>query len=95
MPDRGAAEALRGEIHRSGPITFAAFQAAALDAFFAAGGGAGRAGHDFVTSPEIGTLFGVLVARALDDTWTTLGAPDPFLLVDAGGGRGRLLADVL
>jgi NADH dehydrogenase [ubiquinone] 1 alpha subcomplex assembly factor 7 len=95
VPDRGAAEGLRAEIHRSGPITFAAFQAAALDAFFAAGGGAGRAGHDFVTSPEIGPLFGVLVARALDDTWTSLGTPDPFLLVDAGGGRGRLLADVL
>ncbi|HEV2309062.1 MAG TPA: class I SAM-dependent methyltransferase [Acidimicrobiia bacterium] len=95
MPPPGAAAALRAEIHRSGPITFAAFQGAALDAYFASGGGAGRAGRDFITSPEVGTLFGALVARALDATWARLGAPDPFLLVDAGGGRGRLLADVL
>jgi SAM-dependent MidA family methyltransferase len=95
VPAPGAAAALRAEIHRSGPITFAAFQGAALDAYFAAGGGAGRAGHDFITSPEVGTLFGALLARALDDTWAGLGAPDPFLVVDAGGGRGRLLADVL
>ncbi|HWW43633.1 MAG TPA: class I SAM-dependent methyltransferase [Acidimicrobiia bacterium] len=95
MPDPGAAEALRAEIRRSGPITFAAFQGAALDAYFAAAGGAGRAGHDFITSPEVGTLFGALLARAVDATWAALGSPDPFLLVDAGGGRGRLLADVL
>jgi NADH dehydrogenase [ubiquinone] 1 alpha subcomplex assembly factor 7 len=95
VPAPSAAAALRAEIHRSGPITFAAFQAAALDAYFAAGGGAGRAGHDFITSPEVGALFGALVARALDATWAALGSPDPFLLVDAGGGRGRLLADVL
>ena len=37
----------------------------------------------------------MLVARALDEAWGRLGRPDPFLVVDAGGGRGRLLADVL
>jgi len=95
VPDAGVASSLRAQIHRSGPITFAAFHAAALDAYFAAGGGAGRAGHDFVTSPEVGSLFGTLVARAVDDAWARLGEPDPFLLVDVGGGRGRLLADLL
>jgi len=95
VPDAGVASSLRAQIHRSGPITFAAFHAAALDAYFAEGGGAGRAGHDFVTSPEVGTLFGTLMARAVDDAWAHLGEPDPFLLVDAGGGRGRLLADIL
>jgi SAM-dependent MidA family methyltransferase len=48
-----------------------------------------------VTSPEVGALFGTMVARALDRWWDALGAPDPFLVVDAGGGRGRLAADVL
>src|SRR5262245_33110160 len=65
------------------------------DGFFARGGGAGRAGADFVTSPEVGTLFGALVARALDRTWHALGTPDPFVVVEAGAGRGRLAADVL
>ena len=52
-------------------------------------------GRDFVTSPEVGTLFGALVARALDASWHELGAPDPFVVIEAGAGRGRLAADVL
>jgi SAM-dependent MidA family methyltransferase len=95
VPDAGAASRLRDEIRRAGPLPFADYQAACLDAFFARGGGAGRADHDFLTSPEVGPLFGALLARALDETWGRLGRPDPFVLVDAGGGRGRLLAAVL
>jgi NADH dehydrogenase [ubiquinone] 1 alpha subcomplex assembly factor 7 len=92
-------ERLAERIRRNGPITFADFQAAALydpdGGFFATGGGAGRAGRDFVTSPEVGSLFGLLVAGALDAAWQRLGAPDPFVVVEVGAGRGRLAADVL
>ncbi|HEY4408934.1 MAG TPA: SAM-dependent methyltransferase [Acidimicrobiia bacterium] len=63
--------------------------------FFARAGGAGRAGSDFITSVEVGSLFGALVARALDGWWDGLGRPDPFLVVDAGAGRGQLARDVL
>lgn len=64
--------------------------------FFAgAGGGAGRAGADFMTSPEVGRLFGVLVARWADDWWSRLGHPDPYLVIDAGAGRGQLARTVL
>jgi SAM-dependent MidA family methyltransferase len=63
--------------------------------FFASGHGAGRAGRDFVTSPEVGSLFGACVARALDRMWLALGAPDPFLVIEAGAGNGRLARDVL
>ena len=90
---------LRERIHREGPISFAEFQEAALyDAehgFFTRGGGAGRAGRDFVTSPEVGSLFGMVIARALDDVWHRLGEPDPFVVGEAGAGRGRLGADVV
>ena len=86
-------------IRRNGPITFAAYQESALydpDAgFFTSGGGAGRAGRDFLTSPEVGTLFGAVVARYLDTVWRRLGEPDPFVVVEVGAGRGRLAADVL
>ena len=92
-------EHLRERIGREGPIPFDAFLESALydpdDGFFGRGGGAGRAGRDFVTSPEVGTLFGLLVARGLDGWWRELGEPDPFVVVDAGAGRGRLAADVL
>jgi SAM-dependent MidA family methyltransferase len=85
-------------IHREGPIPFDAFVEVALygeEGFFTRAHGAGRSAHDFVTSPEVGTLFGALVARALDQWWDEVGAPDPFLVVEAGAGRGRLAADVL
>ena len=86
-------------IHRNGPITFAELQGLALyhpdGGFFASGAGAGRAARDFVTSPEVGSLFGALVARHLDATWARLDRPDPFVVVEAGAGRGRCAADVL
>jgi SAM-dependent MidA family methyltransferase len=93
-----AAARLTQLIHREGPITFDRFMAEALygeGGFFASGHGAGRAGRDFVTSPETGPLFGVCVARALDRLWRALGRPDPLLVVEAGAGNGRLAREVL
>jgi SAM-dependent MidA family methyltransferase len=65
------------------------------DGFFATGRGAGRRGGDFVTSVEVGSLFGELVARALEGWWERLGRPDPFVVVEVGAGRGQLARDVL
>jgi SAM-dependent MidA family methyltransferase len=93
-----AAGHLAERIHREGPIPFDAFVEGALygpAGFFTRARGAGRAGRDFVTSPEVGPLFGALMARALDRWWDGLGRPDPFFVVEAGAGRGRLAADVL
>lgn len=59
--------------------------------FFAAGGGAGRKG-DFITSPEVGPLFGTVIAGALDTWWVELDRPDPFVVVEAGAGAGTLAA---
>jgi NADH dehydrogenase [ubiquinone] 1 alpha subcomplex assembly factor 7 len=86
-------------IHRQGPLPFDAWMEAALydpvGGFFSRRGGAGRAGSDFVTSPEVGSLYGALVARGIDRWWDRLGRPDPFLVVEAGAGRGQLARDVL
>lgn len=102
MPRTGTdalAEHIAERIRREGPIPFDRFVDAALydepGGFFARGGGAGRAGRDFVTSPEVGVLFGAVVARSLDRAWSELSRPDPFVVVDAGAGRGRLASDVL
>jgi NADH dehydrogenase [ubiquinone] 1 alpha subcomplex assembly factor 7 len=95
----GCAEQLRRVIRREGPISFSHFMDVALYApgagFFATGGGAGRAGRDFLTAPEVGPLFGACVARALDGWWRDLGSPDPFVFVEAGAGRGRLAREIL
>ena len=53
------------------------------------GGSAGRAG-DFLTSPEVGPLFGAVLARALDAWWEELGEPAPFTVVEAGYVLGLL-----
>ncbi len=80
-------------------MPFSSFVEAALydpeTGFFATGHGAGRAGGDFVTSPEVGPLFGACIARALDRWWHELGDPDPFVVMEAGAGTGRLCREVL
>jgi SAM-dependent MidA family methyltransferase len=50
---------------------------------------------DFTTAPEIGQVFGELLGAWAAVTWRLLGAPDPVLLVEAGPGRGTLMADAL
>lgn len=91
-------ELLAERIRRQGPLPFSVFMEAALydsaGGFYATGGGAGRR-RDFLTSPEVGPLFGAVVARALDQWWETLGRPDPFVVIEAGAGAGTLARDVL
>jgi SAM-dependent MidA family methyltransferase len=50
---------------------------------------------DFTTAPEIGQVFGELLGAWAAVVWQLLGAPDPVLLVEAGPGRGTLMADAL
>lgn len=90
---------VRDQIHRHGPLPFSAVVEAALydpDAgFFTSGTGApGRRG-DFITAPEVGPLFGAVMARALDAWWDHAGQPDPFVVVDAGAGTGTLAVSIL
>lgn len=82
---------------RGGRIAFSEFMHVALygvHGFYSSGGRAGRRG-DFLTSPEVGPLFGVLVARALDAEWERLGRPDGFCVVEVGAGPGTLARSVL
>ena len=62
--------------------------------FYATGGRAGRRG-DFLTSPEVGPLFGAVVAGALDGWWDAAGRPPRWTAVDAGAGPGTLSRAIL
>ncbi|MGK2947363.1 MAG: SAM-dependent methyltransferase [Acidimicrobiales bacterium] len=88
---------VRAEIARRGPIPFAEVVERALygpGGFYETGGRAGRRG-DFLTSPEVGPLFGAVVARALDAWWREAGEPRAFAVVEAGAGPGTLARSVL
>ena len=61
--------------------------------FYSTGGRAGRRG-DFITSPEVGPLFGLLVARALDAEWDRLDQPEVFTVIDFGAGPGTLARSI-
>lgn len=93
------ADVLADRVARSGSLRFDEFVELALyhpdGGFFASGGGAGRRTGDFITSPEVGPLFGAVVARYLDSRWEDLGRPDPFVVVEAAAGRGALALAVL
>jgi SAM-dependent MidA family methyltransferase len=58
------------------------------------GGHAGRRG-DFLTSPEVGPLFGAVIASYLDAEWTRIGRPEKFTVVDAGAGPGTLARSII
>jgi SAM-dependent MidA family methyltransferase len=92
-------ELVAAEVDRHGPVPFSRVMELALyhpqHGFYAEGGGrAGRRG-DFLTSPEVGPLFGAVVARALDAWWDQAGRPDVWGVVDAGAGPGALARSVL
>ena len=93
-----AAESIRAEIAQAGgSVPFERFMELALygdGGFYSGEGHAGRRG-DFITSPEVGPLFGLVLSRAIDDVWRRCGSPDGFVIVDAGAGPGTLARSVL
>jgi SAM-dependent MidA family methyltransferase len=81
------------------PVPFDEFMRDALygeDGFYTRpdGGHAGRHG-DFLTSPEVGPLFGAVIANYLDAEWERIGRPEQFTVVDAGAGPGTLARSIL
>jgi SAM-dependent MidA family methyltransferase len=62
--------------------------------FYTAVGRAGRRG-DFLTSPEVGPLFGTVISRWIDAEFRRLGEPDDFTVVEVGAGPGTLARSVL
>jgi SAM-dependent MidA family methyltransferase len=79
------------------PLRFDEYMEAVLygpAGFYTAAGMAGRRG-DFITSPEVGPLFGAVVARWVDAEWRRVGEPHDFTVVEVGAGPGTLARSVL
>jgi SAM-dependent MidA family methyltransferase len=81
------------QIAERGSIPVSEYVAQALydpdEGFYAVSGQAGRRG-DFLTAPEVGPLFGAVVARAVDEWWTEAGRPPVFMVEEWGAGPGTL-----
>jgi len=93
-----AADQVAAAIHAAGgAIPFSEFMNISLygeNGFYSSSGRAGRRG-DFITSPEVGPLFGTVLARSLDAWWHELGEPDEFTVIDAGAGPGTLARSII
>ena len=80
-----------------GAISFEKFMELSLyspNGFYSTIGQAGRRG-DFITSPEVGPLFGAVIAQAIDARWRELGGPKNFSVIEVGAGPGTLARSVL
>ncbi len=92
-------QTIRDEIAANGPMSFARFMELALyhpsHGYYAAGPDRlGRRG-DFFTASDVGTALGRCLAVQLLEMDERLGGPDPFEVLEFGGGRGWLARDVL
>lgn len=91
-------QAILRRIDETGGITFREFMELALyhpvHGYYVTREPMGRRG-DYVTSPEVHPLFGVLVARQLSELWETMGRPGRFDVVEYGPGTGLLARDIL
>ncbi|HET7035157.1 MAG TPA: SAM-dependent methyltransferase [Thermomicrobiaceae bacterium] len=91
--------AIRAEIARQGPITFARFMELALyhpeHGYYRAAAARPGRGGDFLTAPEAHPIFGHALARQLDEMWRVLGQPTPFTLREYGAGAGTLALALL
>lgn len=88
---------IRNEIAANGPLPFSRFMEFAMYApglgYYSAGKTKFGAAGDFITAPELGSLFARCVARALAPTLREIGSDAQML--ELGGGSGAFAADCL
>lgn len=89
---------LKRRIAATGPIRIAEYMATCLmdpeHGYYATRDPFGAAG-DFTTAPEISQMFGEMIGLFLAQVWLDQGQPGRIALVEAGPGRGTLMADIL
>jgi len=89
---------LKAQIAQDGPIGVAEYFTRCLhdprDGYYATRPGLG-AGGDFITAPLVSQMFGELIGLWAVETWTRMGRPVPFRLVEMGPGDGTLISDLL
>jgi SAM-dependent MidA family methyltransferase len=92
-------ETIAARILSEGAISFREFMSLALyhpslGYYSSWRGKMGRDG-DYLTSPEVSPIFGLLVGRQLQEMWAEMGRPPQFQVVEVGAGTGALCHDLL
>ena len=86
-------------IHDHGPMTVREFVDQALYheplGYYASAQQRSGRGGDFFTSVDLGPMFGELLATQFVEMWERMGRCEPFDLVEAAAGNGRLARDIL
>jgi len=89
---------IRAEVTSGGPMKLDRYMGLALahpeHGYYMIRDPLGASG-DFITAPEISQMFGELIGLWLADMWRRLGLPEDIIIVEAGPGRGTLMADAL
>jgi SAM-dependent MidA family methyltransferase len=89
---------LKAQIAQDGPIGVAEYFTRCLhdprDGYYANRPDLGATG-DFITAPLVSQMFGELIGLWAVETWTRMGRPSPFRLVEMGPGDGTLMSDLL
>lgn len=87
-------EQLKRHIRQSGPMDTGSFMGRVVTHYYSHNAPFGADG-DFTTAPEISQMFGEMIGIWVADIWIKLGQPRRFTLIEAGPGRGTLMADLL
>ena len=89
-------DVIRREIRAEGPMPFSRYMELALYqpglGYYCAGLHKLGEKGDFITSPELGSLFAACLARQIEEVAAHLGQYD---ILEIGAGSGRLAADIL
>jgi SAM-dependent MidA family methyltransferase len=89
-------DVIRQEIRARGPMPFSRYMEMALYqpglGYYSAGLHKLGEKGDFITSPELGSLFAACMARQIEEVAGHLGA---YNILEIGAGSGRLAADIL
>lgn len=98
VPDTQLKDIIVKTIQQHGAMTIADYIALALGhpeyGYYRAQDPLGQRG-DFTTAPEISQMFGEMLAAFYMDAWQQTGQPEQVKLIEAGPGRGTLMADML